>query len=125
MLPNFLLPETTVREAGAGPAFGLDEAPRQTLTLTLGITRVIEQESLDVVIRGSQDGSSWSAEPLASFPQQFYCGATRIPLDLASQPEVRFLRAEWQVNRWGRGEPKPLFEFYVFAESQAAAAVGA
>jgi hypothetical protein len=26
------------------------------------------------------------------------------------------MRVEWKVNRWGRGEPTPLFGIYVFAE---------
>ena len=29
---------------------------------------------------------------------------------------VAFLKAQWKMARWGRGAPKPLFGFYMFAE---------
>ena len=48
MLPEFLLTETTVREAGTGPEVALGEQQGGTLVLTLGITRIIEQESIDI-----------------------------------------------------------------------------
>jgi hypothetical protein len=28
-----------------------------------------------------------------------------------SQPDVRFVRAHWDVLRWGRGPETPMFEF--------------
>ena len=52
MLPEFLLTETTVREAGTGPEVALGEQQGGTLVLTLGITRIIEQESIDLSIWG-------------------------------------------------------------------------
>ena len=116
MLPNFLLPETTVRAAGTGPEIDLGEQQGETLILTLGITRIIEQESLDVAIWGSSDGSDWGAKPLITFPQKFYCGTYQILLDLSDRPDIRYLRTKWQVSRWGRGDPKPLFGFYLFAQ---------
>jgi len=119
VLPNFLVPETVVREKGVGPEYELDEAQGKLLLLTLGIIRIIEQESLDVSIWGSADKSDWGAKPLASFPQKFYCGTYQILLDLPSHPDVRYLRAQWSVNRWGRGEAKPLFGFYLFAQKAA------
>jgi hypothetical protein len=127
MLPQFLLPETTVRDAGTGSEIFLGEEPNDTLILTLGITRIIEQESIDVALYGSADGSNWGAKPLASFPQKFYCGTYQILLDLSSHPEVRYLRAGWKVNRWGKGDPKPLFTVYLFVQSMSrqVAAVGA
>jgi hypothetical protein len=117
MLPQFLLQETTVRTAGASSDIDLGQQLGGTLLLTLGITRIIEQESLDVSIWGSADGTEWGAKPLASFPQKFYCGTYQIVLDLGDHPTVRFLRAKWQVNRWGKGEPKPLFTMYLVAEA--------
>jgi hypothetical protein len=30
---------------------------------------------------------------------------------------VRYLRAKWQVNRWGKGDSKPLFTVYLFAQA--------
>jgi hypothetical protein len=42
-------------------------------------------------------------------PQRFYRGETRQILDLTSKPEVKFLRAKWELTRWGRGAPHPVF----------------
>jgi hypothetical protein len=41
-------------------------------------------------------------------------------LDLSSHAAVKYLRAKWQVNRWGKGDPKPLFGIYLFAQEMAA-----
>jgi hypothetical protein len=71
MLPGFLLPETTIREAGNGSELDLGDARGSVLLLTLGITRIIEQQSLDVGIWGSADGKDWGAKSLISFPQKF------------------------------------------------------
>ena len=117
MLPEFLLPETTVREAGTGPELNLGEDRGGTLVLTLGITRILEQQSLDVSIWGSVDGQDWGTKPLLSFPQKFYCGTYQIILDLSDHPDVRYLRTKWQVNRWGKGDPKPLFTVYLFVQA--------
>ena len=117
MLQEFLLPETTVREAGAGSEIDLGGQVGGTLLLTLGITRIIEQQSIDISIWGSADGTDWGAKPVASFPQKFYCGTYRIVLDLKDRPQVRYLRAKWQVNRWGKGDSKPLFTVYLFAQA--------
>jgi len=116
MLPNFLVQETVIREAGAGPELAVDPASVGLLVLTLGITRIIEQESLDVSIWGSADNVDWGTKPLVSFPQKFYCGTYQLLLDLAQHTDVKYLRAKWQVSRWGRGDPKPLFGFYLFAQ---------
>ena len=116
MLPGFLLPETTIREAGNGSELDLGDMRGRVLLLTLGITRIIEQESLDVAVWGSADGKEWGAKPLVSFPQKFYCGTYQILLDLTENPDLRFLRANWAVQRWGKGDNKPLFGFYVFAQ---------
>jgi hypothetical protein len=117
MLPQFLLPETTVREAGTGPAVELGDQQGEALILTLGITRIIEQESIDISIQGSADGSDWGAKPVATFPQKFYCGTYQILVDLTDHPDVKYLRVKWAVNRWGKGDPKPLFAIYLFAQS--------
>jgi hypothetical protein len=113
MLPNFLLPETTARGGGTGPVIDLEPADK-VLIVTLGINRIVEQESLDVSLEGSADGQSWKT--LMRFPQKFYCGTYSMLLDLSQTPDVRQLRVEYKTNRWGRGEPQPLFGFYVFAE---------
>lgn len=127
MLPAFILPETTIREAGTGPALELGNSQGGLVLLTLGITRIIEQESLDVSIWGSADNADWGAKPLIAFPQKFYCGTYQILLDLSQRPEMKYLRVKWQAQRWGKGEPKPLFALYVFAQEfeEKALAVGA
>src|SRR6516164_8905815 len=102
MFPRFLLPETVSREDGAGAAVTLDQNPGAAL-LTLGIDRVLEQESLDVSVWGSPDGRSW--QPLASFPQKSYCGAYSLELNLGRYPDVRFLRAQWRMGRWATTRP--------------------
>ena len=117
MLPEFLLTETTVREAGTGPDVALGDHKGGTLVLTLGITRIIEQESIDISLWGSADGADWGAKPLATFPQKFYCGTYQIVADLSARPDVQFIRVKWGVNRWGKGDSKPLFSIYVFVQA--------
>ena len=116
-LPAFLLPETTVREDGSGPVLELQRNTPEKVLLTLGVTHTLEQESLDLAILASVDGENWESKPLFAFPQKFYCGNYQVVLDLKRFPPVKFLRARWQVNRWGKGDLKPLFEIYLFAEA--------
>ena len=72
---------------------------------------LLEQQALDVSVFGSADGSAWGQKALIAFPQKFYRGEHPLLLDLRQQPEVRFLRAHWQVNRWGRGPETAMFQF--------------
>ncbi len=127
MLPAFILPETTIREAGTGPALDLGDSQGGLVLLTLGITRIIEQESLDVSVWGSEDNMEWGAKPLIAFPQKFYCGTYQVLLDLSQHRKVKYLRVKWQVARWGKGDAKPLFGLYVFAQDfeEKALAIGA
>jgi hypothetical protein len=118
MLPAFVLQDGIRRENGISQPLEVPE-PGKPLLLTLGVTRIIEQESLDVAIHGSADGETWSESPILVFPQKFYCGDYARILDLAAYPDVRFLRAQWKMNRWGRGEHKPEFGFYLFAQAAA------
>lgn len=123
MLPSFLIHETTVRESGESPLYLLEDYRDRNLMLTLGITHATEQESLDVDVYASQDGKKWSLKPIASFTRKYYCGTYQM---LLSSHEGRFLKAVWRVNRWGRGEGKPFFRFYLFAqEARVRAAAGA
>jgi hypothetical protein len=108
-----LVPSNTVVSAkGDGAPVDVSSATRVFL-LTLTITRIIEQESLDVSIFGSADGTTWSAKSIAAFPQKFYCEQSPLLLDLTAHPDVKFVRAHWEVARWGRGTETPLFEFGV------------
>jgi hypothetical protein len=81
--------------------------------VTLEITKIIEQESLDISVFGSPDGTTWGAKSLAAFPQKFYCGESPLLLDLTSHADVQFIRLHWEVARWGRGTETPMFEFDV------------
>ncbi|MEO7143442.1 MAG: hypothetical protein ABI165_08045 [Bryobacteraceae bacterium] len=121
MLPNFVLPETVVRESGASAYLEIDGVA--SVLLTLGITRILEQESLQMSIWGSADGEDWGQIPLAAFPQKFYCGTYSLFVDLGGRPGVRYLRAQWEVNRWGRGDSPPLFGLYLFAEPATSPAI--
>lgn len=114
MIDTFLVPEkTTVTAKGDGAPVEVSAAAGATLLATLRITRIVEQEALDVSLWGSPDGAAWGAKALASFPQKFYVGEHPLLLDLTAHPEVKFLRAHWEVNRWGRGPDAPMFEFGV------------
>jgi hypothetical protein len=117
MLPAFVVSETTVQANGesAPVEIGRESRPN-ALLVTLGITHVVEQEALLVSLHGSPDGTAWNTPPLAIFPQKFYTGVSSIMVDLAGHPDVSFLRAQWKVARWGRGDKTPNFRFYVFAE---------
>lgn len=114
MLPQLLVPEKTVATAkGDGTPLDVSSAQSRVFLLTLAITNIIEQEALDVSIFISGDGTAWDSKPAVAFPQKFYMGETPILLDLTSRPEVKFIRAHWEVNRWGRGTETPMFEFHV------------
>lgn len=116
MFPKFLIEDGVRHEDGSSEALDVSDDSSRVLLVTLGITRTIEQESLDVAIYGSEDGSTWGAKPLLAFPQKFYCGAYAMLLDLAPESNIRYIRAQWKMNRWGRGEPSATFAFYLAAE---------
>jgi len=110
-----LIPANTLVEAsGDGEAFDVSSGPRLFL-LEMEITETIEQESLELSLWGSADGQDWGAMPLLKFPQRFYRDSTRMALDLTRNPEVKFIRARWELTRWGRGVPRPRFRFGVTA----------
>ena len=114
MWEAFLVPEKTMVSAkGDGPALDVSGSDGRIFLLTLEITDIIEQESLDVSIFGSADGATWEAKPVAAFPQKFYREEVPLLLNLSARPELKFIRAHWEVNRWGRGTLTPMFEFCV------------
>lgn len=107
-----LVPAHTVVSAkGDGPAVDVSSAASRVFLVTLAITKIIEQESLDLSIFGSADGATWSAKSIAAFPQKFYCEESPLLLDLTAHTDVKFIRAHWEVARWGRGTETPMFEF--------------
>ena len=97
-MPKVILPETVVHHDGVGGAVALDlsSSPWQ---LTLDVTRILEQESIEVTVCGSPDAEHWL--PLVKFPRKFYCGTYAHHLDLGAHPGVRYVRAEWRMRRWG------------------------
>jgi len=114
MLEAFLVPEKTVVSAkGDGPVLDVSGSEGRIFLLTLEITDIVEQESLDVGVFGSADGTIWEAKPIVAFPQKFYREEVPLLLSLSARPEVKFVRAHWEVNRWGRGSEVPMFEFCV------------
>jgi len=114
MIEAFLVPEKTVATAkGDGPALDVSSGSTRVFLLNLAVTDIIEQESIDVSVQGSADGTSFDPKPLAAFPQKFYRGEYPLLVDVSTAPEVKALRAHWEVNRWGRGTETPMFEFCV------------
>ena len=105
--------KTVVSAKGDGPTVAIVGAASRVFQLTLEITKIIEQESLDLGIHGSADGAPWGAKQLVSYPQKFYCGQSPLLLDLTAHPDVKFVRAHWEPARWGRGVETPMFEFGV------------
>jgi len=120
MLPNFLLPESIARADGIGPEIDLGNQQAKLLVLTLGITRIIEQESLEVSVWCSVDGENWGLRPFATFPPKFYCGLYSTLLNLSARPEIRYARVQWRMSRWNKAAVDPLFGFYVYAEESGA-----
>ena len=105
-----LIPESTRMETnGEGAAFDISASASRTFLCRLTVTDQIEQESLDVSIWGSPNGETWTKKPLLRLPQQFYRGTTKLILDLSLRPETKFIRAGWELNRWGRVAPTPMF----------------
>ena len=102
-------PGTRVGSNGEGEKLDISGSQTRTFLCTLLITEQIEQESIDVSIWGSEDGENWGTKPILKLPQRFYRGETRAVLDLALRPEVKFIRAKWELFRWGRVAPLPMF----------------
>jgi hypothetical protein len=100
---------TLLQEGGHGEAVNIRASSTRTFFCTMVIREQIEQESADVSVWGSADGENWGTQPLLKLPQQFYKGETRAVLDLNLVPEVNFIRAGWDLNRWGRVAPLPMF----------------
>ena len=108
---HLIPPETQVETNGAGPAYELGALAGKPVMIVLRVTEIIEQESLHVSIWGSPEGKDWGGEALFWYPQKFYRGVAPAALDLRQMSGIRFLQARWEVDRWGRGYPRPLFKF--------------
>jgi len=111
---RYLVPaDTAVESNGKSAAFDLGAWAGQCLVLVLRLEEILEQESLHAAIWGSADGQNWGTPALFWFPQKFYRGVSPAALDLRQRPDIKFLQARWEVNRWGRGIPRPYFKFAV------------
>src|SRR5260370_41885139 len=103
MVEAFLVPERTVVNAkGDGPALDVSRTEGRIFLLTLAITNIIEQESIDVSIFGSADGATWDAKPVGAFPQKFYREENPLLLNLTARPEIKVGRGHLEVARCGR-----------------------
>lgn len=105
-----LIPAGSKLESNAaGQAIDVSESGTRTFLCQLLVSNHIEQESLEVSIWGSGDGQDFGKKPLLKFPQQFYSGQAKMVLDISLHADVKFLRAKWELNRWGRVAPTPKF----------------
>jgi hypothetical protein len=102
-------PNSKLESNGTGAAFEIAESESRTFFCILTVNEQIEQESLEVSLWGSPDGQDFGKRPILRFPQQFYRGATKLVLDVSLRPDVKFLHARWELNRWGRVAPTPVF----------------
>ena len=111
MIDAFLVPDNTVITAkGDSGPLDVSAASNPALLATLSITKTVEQESIEVSFFTSADGATWETKPVASLPQKFYIGVYPLLVDLSQANGAKFLRAHWEVGRWGRGPVAPSFE---------------
>lgn len=107
---SFIAPHTLITAKGDSDAVEVSGSANRVFLISLNIEKVVEQESFELSIFSSVDGQTWGAKPIMTFPQKFYVGETPGLLDLTAHPDVKFVRAHWEVNRWGRGSEAPSFE---------------
>ncbi len=118
---RYLVPVSTeIEGAGQSDPLELGAMAGKPVLLIVHVDEVLEQESLHVSIWGSADGTNWGTQALFWFPQKFYIGATPAALDLGQRPDIKYLQARWETNRWGRGVPRPHFKFAVEIQESAA-----
>jgi hypothetical protein len=114
MLDAFLVPANTVVAAkGDSEPLDVSGASNPIFLLTLSIASVVEQEAIDISVYTSLDGTTWETKPIVSLPQKFYVGEYPLLIDLSAAQGAKFVRAHWEVNRWGRGSTTPRFEIAV------------
>jgi hypothetical protein len=111
MAVEFVLisPGTQLTANGEGQPFDITSSQTRTFLCTMEITDQMEQESVDISVWGSTDGTDFGKMPLLKMPQRFYRGETRQVLDLSLKPEICFIRAKYDLTRWGRVAPHPMF----------------
>jgi hypothetical protein len=107
---QLLSPNTVITAKGDSDALDVSAAANPAFLATLSISKIVEQESIELTFFTSADGATWEAKPVASLPQKFYPGEYPLLIDLSQAAVAKFLRAHWEVNRWGRGPVTPNFE---------------
>ena len=115
-----LLPEQIAQSDGIGQRVDVGADQGRLLVLTLSIDQVSEKDGLIVSVWGSTDGRDGSYKPLLRLPEKFYCGMYSALLNLAKYPAVRYLRVEWKIRHWGKGNSAPKFGFSAFTERSGA-----
>jgi hypothetical protein len=111
MIDAFLVSENTVVTAkGDSEPLDVSGAANPAFLASLSVSKIVEQESIELSFFTSADGTTWEPKPIASLPQKFYVGEYPLLVDLSPANGARFLRAHWEVNRWGRGPVAPSFE---------------
>src|SRR5215472_11663516 len=111
MIDAFLVPQNTVVTAkGDSEPLDVSSAGNPAFLATLSVTKIVEQESIELSFFTSADGTTWETNPIASLPQKFYVGEYPLLVDLSQANGAKFLRAHWEVARWGRGPITPNFE---------------
>jgi len=114
MLDAFLVPPNTIVTAkGDSEPLEISGAANPVFLLTLTIGAIVEQEAIDLSLFTSADGATWETKPVASLPQKFYPGDYPLLVDLSEAPNAKFVRAHWELNRWGRGSTAPRFELAI------------
>ena|SRR5947209_6321580 len=109
MNSQILIPERVVRGNGVGPAVPVRAFAGKSTVLTLGITRAIPYEGVEVSIWGSADGEDWGTSALFTYPQKFYCGLYSTLLNLEHRPDLKYVRVHWTIQKWAARETPPLF----------------
>jgi hypothetical protein len=69
---GILIPEITAHEDGVSDEVTLERTSGKPVLLTLEITRIVEQGSLDVSIWGSADNEPW--RQIVAYPQKLHFG---------------------------------------------------
>jgi len=115
MMEAFLVPEKTVVNAkGDGPGLDVSQSEGRVFLLTLAITNIIEQESLDLSIFGSGDGATWDAKPVVAFPQKFYREEVPLLLNLTARSRGQVCPCALEVSAVGaRDGRRPCSNFHV------------
>ena len=114
---RYVVPDCAACSDGCGPVFELSSSERgKLLVVTLAINCVLEYETLFVSIWGSPRAETWGTAPLASFTPKHYCGVYSILLNLAARPNIKYIRADWRMQRWKSRTKEVMFDFYIAVE---------